>query len=364
MTHVKKWKRVLVGSIFLSAFFMRVIPSFAEEDPIGFTVEAQQSVTQLDKEKDYFYIKTTPGVEQQVKVTVTGTSEEPVKVKVSTVNGSTSEAGTIDYSPGVKSDSSLKDSIEEITTIDSPEFELKKGEVKTVSITIKPPIDSYEGIKLGTIYFEREQTEEQKKQAIKSSYSYRIGLLLSESDEEYSNSKQLNLIEVKPELKRAKKTIQVTLQNPEPKMIADFSLTASVVEEKSGKVVKKKQLKEGAMAPSSQFSYAIDWGLDPIPAGNYLVKIDAESRYDQWHLEKKFTISAEQAKKMNDETLYKLTLPEWAYWGTGIVAVLLVVDGSYVFLRNRKWKKELIRQTKRKKEKKGRKGTERKRKEE
>ena len=331
--------------------------SRAEEDPMGFTVETIMPTSQIDQNKTYFYIQTTQNEEQTLKVRVKGTSEEPVKIKTYVANAMTSESGTVNYVAKYEKDTTLQQSIEEITTVSEDTFELKLGEEKVVEIKVTPPAESYDGVKMGAIYFER-VLEEKKEGKINTEYSYRIGLMTSESDTIYTDSQELKLLDVKPELKRTQKSITLQLQNPEPKTIADFYMDTKIINEKTGKVVKTQKLSGGMMAPNSHFDYSVNWGIDAIPSGKYIAKVSAKSRYKEWELEKKFEITKEQAKKMNEETLYKLTLPNWAYIGTVILGVMTISLTLLLTIRSKKWKEEerKLRKKKGKRKKKPRKG--------
>lgn len=346
---MKKQKRV---SFFLLGLFMSLICSTmveAADDPIGFSVAPEIPATQINQEQKYFYIKTTPNHTQELTVKVIGTSEKPVTVNAYAVNASTSEEGTLNYVKDIPKDSTLVESIEDIVTVEPAEFEIRKDQVQIVKITVTPPANSYEGIKLGTLYFSRVgEDDEQAQGAVKSDYSYRIGLMTSEDEKNYSDGKTLKILDVVPELSRARKTIQIQLQNPEPKLIADFSMNLTIVDKKTNKVVKKTTFKDGAMAPNSNFKVAVDWGLDPMPAGNYSARVEANSRYDKWKLQKDFTISSEVAKKLNDETLFKLTLPKWSYYTITGFVVAILIDVSYLGLRKKAWEKQK-KQRKRKK---------------
>ena len=332
---MKVLRRVLVTVGLLIFCQSNVV--FAADDPIGFNVEPELPATQIDNDQSYFYIKTTPTNTQELTVTVIGTSDEAVKVKAYAVNANTSEEGTVNYQEGTPKDETLTDSIEEIVTIEPAEFEVSKDKAVQVKIHVTPPAESYEGIKLGTIYFSRVMDEAETEAAVSSSYSYRVGLMLSESDQEYLDGKTLNLVDVVPELKRAQKTIQLQFQNPEPKMISGLVMDVEIVEKKNNKVVKKTTLKDGAMAPNSHFNLGVDWGLEPIPSGDYIARVTADSRYEQWELEKEFTISPEVAKKMNEDTLFKLTLPDWGYRVIVGLSVAIVGDFVYLIIRKRKW---------------------------
>lgn len=337
-----------VVCLFIGLFGYTTTTYAQEENPMGFSVETIMPANQIDQNKTYFYVQTSPGEELTLKVKVTGTSEEPVKVKASLANAITTSGGSVSYETGLEKDPTLKDSIEEIAKLSEEEFEIKLGEEKIVEITVKLPESHYEGVKMGAVYFSRVMDKDQDK-AINSDYSYRIGLLLSETDGLYSDSKTLNLLEAKPEMNRKQKSVGLLLQNQDPKTIADFYIDATIVDEKSGSVVKKQKLSSGMMAPNSQFTFPVYWGVTPMKPGKYIAKVSAKSRYDSWELEKKFEITDEQAKKMNEETVFKLTLPTWAYVSTVLLGIATIGLTLGLTLRSKKWKSEILRKRKVKK---------------
>ena len=330
---------VLVSYLLVSK---QVMAKTEQNNPLGFSIEAVTSENQIDNEIPYFYLKTEPGKSQQVKVKVTGTSKEPVKIKTYLANAGTSDAGSINYLPKNEADETLKDSLEEIATVEPTDLELKQGETKEVVITINPPTTNYDGIKLGSVYFERaDKTEEEG--MVKSAFSYNVAIMLSESDTTTNDGKEFKLLSVKPQLVKAQKTVTLRLQNPEPKMISDLSMKVQIVNKKNNKVVKTQKLEKGSVAPNSHFDFSVDWGLDVIPAGKYIAKVQANSNSESWSLEKEFEITSEQAKKMNEESLYKLELPNWAYVSTVLLGIMTVIVSVYLVIRGKKWKKELLK---------------------
>lgn len=347
------WIFFLIMIIF--CFPLKALADDSEEsNPLGFTVEAVAPTTQIDSSKTYFYIKTIPSETQELQVKVVGKSEEPVKIRAYIANAVTTSNGTVNYLPDQTKDTTLKNSIEEIVSIpeDEKEFEIQSGEEKIVSLKVNAPSENYDGIKMGAVYFERVTDTEDSKKAIDQKFSYRIGIILSESDDTYTNSEHLNLLNVKPELLRAQKTVGLTLQNPDPKTISDFSLDVSIINESTGKIVKTKKLRNGMMAPNTNFVFSVEWGVDPIQSGKYIAKVSAKSRYQEWELEKKFEVTQDEARKMNEETVYKLSIPLWVQIASillGVMAILLIV---FLSIRDNKLNKLIKKQRQNKNRKK------------
>lgn len=341
-------------ALILFIFFL-FLPSVAlaeetESDPLGFTVEPITPATQINQNRSFYYIKTEPNQPQELKAKLTGTSEEPVQVKVYVSNATTSEDATINYVPDLGKDETLSSSVEEITEVSSEVIELAKGETKEVAINVTPPTENYSGIKLGAVYFERVMDEETT-DSVTSKLSYRVGLVTSEATENYKNGESLNLLDAQPDLLKKQKTIALTLQNPDAQVIDDFSMDIKIYDKNSGEVVKTQRMANGSIAPNTHFTYPVDWGIDPIPSGDYLVKIHAESDKHEWDLEKEFTITEEKAKEMNEETAFKLTLPTWFYITTIASGVVTILGVIYLLYRGKKWEELYLARVKKSKKK-------------
>ncbi|WP_265460457.1 DUF916 and DUF3324 domain-containing protein [Enterococcus sp. HY326] len=336
------WKSfvLLFFFLFITILMPTRVHAADTEDPLGFSVEAVRPDTQIDQNKTFFFIKTEPGQPQELKVKVTGTGSESVKIKVYVANAVTSEEATIDYVAGKENNSTLVNSLEEITSIDQTEIEVAPEETKEVTLTVSPPAESYTGAKIGAVYFEK-VTEEESTDAVNSQYAYRIGIIASgDGAVDYSRGQTLNLLSAEPELLRLQKTIGLTFENPESQVISDFSMKIEIVDKESGAVVKTQSMNKGSIAPNSQFTYPVDWGIDAIPSGTYIARVSAQSNLHEWELEQEFTISAEKAKEMNDETVFKLTLPSWFYILTILITIGTFGLTVYLVIRGKSWKKQ------------------------
>ncbi|WP_086314568.1 hypothetical protein A5821_002150 [Enterococcus sp. 7F3_DIV0205] len=321
-----------------------------EEENLGYTVSAVPSSKQIDPEQSYFYIQTTPGEIQQLKVNVKSTRKEPVKINIYPTNAFTGDQGTIEYTEDSKLlDETLKDPISSIVKVDTPSLTVEDYEEKELTIQLTSPKESYSGVKIGALVFELDGTE--KDQPVTNKFAYRIGLITSENGDDYKDSKTLNLLDAKSTLKRGKKMVLATLQNPEPKILSNIDIQAEVREKDSKKVVKKTTAKQYNMAPNSRFEFEMDWGTSAIKGGTYLLNMTVSNGYNDWKFEKEFTITGAQAKQMNEDSGFKIITPIWI---KAVTIVLLIMTGVMIFvlLKRRKKMESQWKSRKRKKRKK------------
>ncbi|MBO0441097.1 DUF916 and DUF3324 domain-containing protein [Candidatus Enterococcus ikei] len=347
---MKKNKLIYPVLLIIGCLFLFPNKSFADESSnLGYTVVAVLNGKQIDPGKSYFYIQTTPGEEQVLKVKVKSTQKEPIKVKMYTTNAFTGNNGTIEYTEDKRLlDTTLSQPISSIVKVETPSLTVEKYEEKEVLFKLTPPEDSYKGVKMGALVFEKDDSDDEKQ--VSSKFAYRIGLITSETGDDYKDSKTLNILDAKSTLKRGKKMILATLQNPEPKILSELEIVAEVREKGQETVLKKRQVDNYMLAPNSKFDFEMDWGTRSVKAGTYILTMNANNGYSEWSFEKEFEITAEQAKKMNEESSFKIITPIWIKGATILCFILMGIITLSLLVRRKKmeiaWKK---RRKKRKK---------------
>lgn len=345
-----KNKLWLYGILLISFFcLVKTIPAQAEESSnLGYTVSAVLTSKQIDKEKSYFYLQTNPAEEQEIEVKVKSTQKEPVKVAVYTTNAFTDSNGTIEYSvPTEGKNMLISDPVTSLVKVENPSITVGNFEEKTAKFKITPPKESYEGVKMGALVFELDDGESDEQ--VSSKFAYRIGFIISETGDEFKNGAELNLTGVKSSLKGGKKMVLATLQNPEPKVLSNLSITTEIKAKDSSEVVNKKKVNSYMMAPNSQFDFEIDFGRDTVKAGTYILTMAANNEFKDWSFTKEFTISASQAKEMNENTVFKVVTPTWIKGVT--IGEFILLIGAMIFQIVRRKKMESIWQKKRRNKK-------------
>ncbi|WP_342669758.1 DUF916 and DUF3324 domain-containing protein [Enterococcus rivorum] len=325
-------------------------------ESLGYVVSTVRSGKQIDPEKTYFYLKTVPGEEQELKVKVKSTQKEPIKIKVYSEDAYTGVGGTIEYTEDKKLlDATLEKPITSLVKIETPSITVENFEEKEAIIKLTPPIENYSGVKMGVLVFELDDGD--SKEMVSSKFAYRVGLMISETGDDYLDSKTLHLLEAKSTIVRGKKMILANLQNPEPKVLANMEMVAEVKSKGSQTVLKKKAVQNYSMAPNSSFNFEIDWGTAAVNPGAYTLTLTAANEYNDWKFEKDFTISGTQARKMNEESAFKIITPTWIKVGAIVALILTGIIVVLIFSRRKKmeaeWKKRRKKRKKRKKKKEG-----------
>lgn len=341
-----------VMAIGLTALFVLCPKAYAADDepnPLGFTVQAIRPDTQIETNKTYFHIETQPGVTQVLKVKLKGMKKEPVKLIAYVVNGRTGASGDIEYAPSIeKIDVSLKQPLTEIVQLSDTEITLENFEEKTIDVEVRSPAESYAGIKLGALVFELIEEQAEVKKAVSSKFQYRVGLITTETGEEYEDAKALDLVSAKLGLKLGKKQVSAVIHNSEPKIADNLKIEAIVTKKGSDNVLKKQVVENARMAPNSTYEFLMDWGVDAVKAGDYVIKIHAKNDLDDWQWQKEFSVSGDRARQMNDESPFQLKVPKWVPIAVIITLSLMVVVVVSLRIRSTKWR-HLLKERSRKK---------------
>ncbi|EOL49886.1 DUF916 and DUF3324 domain-containing protein [Enterococcus caccae] len=351
---MRKINAIYIGLIcvFSLFFFADQVRAAEDDNNLGYTVTLVQSNTQIDPNKSYFYVKTTPGEAQTLEVRVKSTKKENVHIKIYGTNAITGDGGTIEYSDDkTYFDSTLKEPVTSMIKIANPDITIGNYEEKTVKIQLTPPKEKYDGVKMGAIVFALDQGEKAKS-GVTTEFSYRVGLITSGSGDEFNNAQTLNLNSAKASIKRGKKMVLANLQNPEPKVLENLSIVGTMTKKGTTEVVKRKSVENYSMAPNSSFDFEMDWGIANLPSGTYTLKLDASNDYQEWQLSKDFTITNQQAKKMNEESAFKIITPTWIKGSAIFLLVVTVLIVSLTLFRRKKWEKQWkkVRIAKRKKQ--------------
>lgn len=97
------------------------------------------------------------------------------------------------------------------------------------------------------------------------------------------------------------------------------------------------------IAPNSLYDFAIDWDNRRLEAGEYELYLTVtDAKENEWKFDEKFTITAKQAKEINNLTVDRNEpkgIPMWTYIVIGSMLVILIVGIIAWFLYKKKKKK-------------------------
>lgn len=326
-------KRICMFVFILSVLFVPNVVFANEIDEngvVGYSVSAILPDNQLNQDATYFDLRMKPNQQQAIQVKVFNSSKETIKVKPTIHNAETNRNGIIDYSGDPKQiDSSLKIPLTSIVKLKNEVITIPKGEQKIIEADINMPSDTFHGIILGGIHFEKVTDEEADADAeqgvqIQNKYAYVVGIQLSETDK--SIQPNLKLIDISPTLVNYRTSVVAKIQNEKPTIIGELAIDAKVFKQGSQTPIHETNQTDLKMAPNSTMDYVIDWDNQRLEPGKYRLEMAAKSKDKTWKWKENFEIESDSAADANKEAVdLEKDYTMWYMIGIGAALVIIII---------------------------------------
>ncbi|HEY4599727.1 MAG TPA: DUF916 and DUF3324 domain-containing protein [Cerasibacillus sp.] len=304
-----------------------IIPVFAKDNSVGYSVRAIIPDNQIDKNQTYFDLKMKPKQKQTLYIEIFNSTNEPIEINCHITNAVTNRNGLIDYTNlNPKLDDTLLYPMTEIAKLKEDKVSVPAGQTRVVPVYLNMPTDPFDGVILGGIYFEKNVDEKETKDdsvQITNKYAYVIGLKLTETNR--NMKPELHLKSVEPSLVNYRHAIIAPIQNRHPVIIDHLKIDAKVLDAR-GQVVHEQHVKDYRMAPNSTMEFVMDWNHNKFHPGTYTLILHASNGKQEWKWEEAFEIAKAEAKQLNkgavqdnkDMTIYMII-------GLSIVIIILFI---------------------------------------
>ncbi|HGF7575289.1 TPA: DUF916 and DUF3324 domain-containing protein [Enterococcus hirae] len=306
----------------------------------GYTIEGIPNDHQIDKNVGYFYLNEQPGEKDQLKVKLINDSSSEKTLNVKVTNANTNLNGLVDYTGTLKDHESLKYPLTSIVTPQENEVKIApKSEVET-TLNLQMPSNQQEGIILGGVVVSEKQDKTEKNQnlAVKNTYSYTLGVLLTNNNEvKINQNKSVELENVGPILSDGKKVVQANLLNPHPYIFGEASVSGKILNEEETQTIQESKKESVKIAPYSIFPFQFDWKKEDLKPGNYVFEGKIKTEDNEWSFKRKFKITETEAKKINKESVFKIQIPDWLEY-SAFVSIIVTFLGTIwlIIVRGRK----------------------------
>lgn len=303
----------------------------------GFTVEAIQPETQINKDVSFFYPKLEPEQDQILKVKVISTQKEKTTVNIYLTNAVTNSFGQVDY--GQKQavlDESLEQPLTDFTSVKQKKISVENFEEKIVEVLINPPKKTFPGIRLGAVCFEAEPDEKEEQSGVTNTYGYKIGLVLNEDLKPYDNGGEIKYINVEPTVRNGEKVVAMKVQNPNPYLLTEVTMETNLF--KDDNQIASEKLEHMSIAPNSSFEFLTKLGYEDLKPGKYKIVAHATDGKQEWDWEMEFEIDDMTAKRVNKEADYKLVLPKLYIVLGSVLTLVSIGNVGYLCYRRKKLK--------------------------
>ncbi len=299
---------------------------------MNFSVQAIIPENQVDTSQTYFDLRMKPDEEQDLEVQIRNNTAKDIVIAVNANTAITNDNGIVEYNHKTKKqDSSLKNAFSDIA-VAPKEVDIPAKATKIVKIRVKMPVEKYDGIILGGLYFaEKKDEDKQKKKGsnqILNQYAYTIGVQLSETSKKVQPHLRLN--KVAPGQVNYRNVLKANIQNDQAMIIRELKITGKVYKKNGSKSLYETTLENLRMAPNSNFDFAVNLNNQNFKPGKYTFRGVATSEKSKWVFEKDFTIKGKQAKGLNNQAVNVEKDYTWLYLLGGVLIFILV--GIIVFL--------------------------------
>lgn len=344
-----KKRSYTITILLLLGAFLFTPSAFAQSNEtaqgMGFTFDLQFPNSQQG-EAGFWDLLLPPNTSETMTITLRNTSPQPITVDMRIVSAKTTAAGVISYTPNeLAFDESLKHNIEEL--IEAPEYvELMVGEERTITLDVAMPTEEFDGMLLGSLYMQRRPTEEEDAQTqgnILNRFSFVVGIVLRNNNN--ATEKNVVLNEVIAGLDNQHTAILIDLSNVQSEILPDVSIEAGITRAGEDEVLFLHTQSQMRMAPNTRMLFPVQLRGQRIQPGDYTAHIVLYSEGDRWEWNENFTVTADEAREMNESAVGLLPpvnngVPPWIFAsGAGIVAL-----GGYMIYSVAKKNKELKRQ--------------------
>lgn len=327
-----------LGIVLLISIFGFSLTGVATENQADFSVNAEQSVYQVDKTKTYFDLSLPLNESVPLVIHVTNNSEKAIEVAGELSPATTNINGVVEYG---KTQNQLTSNVPfDITKVAS--FEKEKQTIapkQTVDfvVNISVPTKDYAGIVAGGITLRdvtEEKTQDETKGMFKNKFAYAIALLVHGDKTPVENA--VTLKEVTPTQVNSRNVVSAAIENKTANYINKVSIEASVTNA-SEKEVLREEKEDMQIAPSSVFQFPIYYEKQAIKAGKYMLTMTVRSEKQEWQLKKSFTITEEKATALNKTDVSKKEEKKDIKWFViALIGGILLLIIALLFVLKRK----------------------------
>ena len=371
----KQSKIRMINLLCLLGLFLFPMVAAAESDAgtgeIAYSVQKISPEGEADASSPFYDLAVKPGDKREIEARIINTASEPITVESKLFAAYTNSNGEISYtSQAEEYDDSLQYKMNEIAAIQASDIkaEIPANGEKIVKAVIQVPEEAKDGVILGSWYFEKAGQEEQQQETgkgiqIKNKYSYALAIKMTVNKE--IDQPNLNLTGITAGLSEFKKAFFANFQNDQPAVMSELSIDAQVLEKGKFDVLYKNNSEGLIMAPNSNFSYPVYLGQDTMRPGDYTMKIKVTTKDRKWDTKtwewsEDFTVTADEAKKNNEEAINDPKAESInIWWIIGGILLLLLIVALIVYLimkrRNEKEKARLREEARRAEKKRKRK---------
>lgn len=333
-------KQVLGGFLIILTIIMTSVPSgvHAVINTPQYSVKVVIPENQKDKVKSYFDLHMEPGDMQTLTIVLKNPTDKEVTINANVNTAMTNPNGVIDYSQTKpKLDKTMVHSIGDLAHIQNL-ITIPPNEEVTVPIHLEIPDRPFNGVLLGGIYLQKQDTDSSESEKssegvqIENKVARVIGLVVSVGNTDSINP-DLKLNEITPTQFNYRNVVTANIQNVEANYLKDFKIEAKVYKGKSKKVLHETTKDGLRLAPNSNFDFPISWGNKKFKPGTYRLELKAISDKKTWEWTKKFTIK--DVDKLNKQMIQEKD-HKMLYLLCSVIGIIVIILIIWLYKRKKR----------------------------
>lgn len=322
---------IVIGTITLIGVFGFSKDSFASENHADFSVNAEQSVYQVDKGKTYFDVSLPVNENIPLVVHVTNNSTKTIEVVGEVSPATTNINGVVEYGK-------TKNQLTSAVPFDITKFASFEKEKQTIQpnqtvdfiLNVSIPTKEYAGVVAGGLTFrdvtKETQQEDSEKSMFRNKFAYAIALLIHGEHPKTEN--KVSLKDVLVSQINHRNVVIAKIENMEANYINKVSVEARIVNNNGENILSEKK-KDLQIAPNSIFAFPIYYEKQEMKSGEYTLQLLVKTENKVWKFDKTFTITKEKAKELNQTDVLEKERAKNSNW---LVVLLIVIILILVFI--------------------------------
>lgn len=322
-------KKVYIWSTFfllLLFFFPEGMQASETSKQEGFYVKALFPDNQREEINTYYDLVVEPNRTQEVQLAIVNNTKNFKQFSVTIENCFTNDDLSIGYGNLKKYDPTLKVKLTDLVTVLAT-AKMEPHQTKHLAFTIKTPEKPFKGIVLGGIRVTEASEEQQASGGVTNLFSYVLPIKMRMNKE--PAKQELVFKEILVKKNKYATELRASLQNPQPTLLSDLTLTTKVFEGKEQKTLVEKTVKNRQVAPNSSFYPKIDLAEKTLQPGKYRVEVSVSGKQLSETWKQTITLKNDEIKKLTKGFQVKNKLTEYgeiiSFCGLGLFLLVIVL---------------------------------------
>ncbi|MBD1501121.1 DUF916 and DUF3324 domain-containing protein [Weissella cibaria] len=336
----------LLMALLVTAFVSLASQTVSADNSMNYVVSPQMPDNQIDKTLGFYNLKANPGASQTLYVTVQNFASKDIKIHIETGSAGTTATGSVDNVMAADKVKELPVKMGDLLSVEHPDITIKAKTSVDVPVKFTMTKQKVTGLIAGGLRFSEvdDTSSVTNNNAIQTKLAYALAVMARQSDD--LPKPKLDFGGAKASQVDGQNVVKLTFNNVTSTFVNRLAVTAKVTDNK-GKTVKKFAQSMMQMAPNSTMNWAMQLQGKAFKAGTYHVatvayysqntngkyKAADGTKYNYKQTFKStFTLSANQAQKLNRTDAVQNAANHLPVWAWIIIVLLVIVFGLVAFI--------------------------------